>query len=49
MNLFEFLEIDQLITIPKVKKELIFSMNILGWRVAGNALEVDVAKDGARI
>jgi site-specific recombinase len=28
----------------KSKKELIFSMNILGWRVVGNALEVDVLK-----
>lgn len=43
-ELFKLLEIDQLIAIPKVKKELIFSMNILGWRVAGNALEVDVLK-----
>ncbi len=29
---------------PKVKSELIFSMNILSWRVTGMALEVDVLR-----
>jgi site-specific recombinase len=43
-ELFRILEIDKLIILPKVKKELIFSMNILAWRVVGNALEVDVLK-----
>jgi len=29
---------------PEVKKELIFSMNILSWRVTGMAMEVDVVR-----
>lgn len=43
-ELFKLLRLDTLIMLPRVKKELIFSMNILGWRVVGNALEVDVLK-----
>lgn len=43
-ELFRLLEIDNLVDLPKVKKELLFSMNILAWRVIGNALEVDVLK-----
>ena len=43
-ELFRLLEIDNLLNLPKVKKELLFSMNILTWRVIGNALEVDVLK-----
>ena len=43
-ELFRLLEIDNLLDLPKVKKELLFSMNILAWRVIGNALEVDVLK-----
>ncbi len=43
-ELFCLLEIDHLLDQPKVKKELLFSMNILAWRVIGNALEVDVLK-----
>ena len=43
-ELFRLLEIDNLLELPKVKKELLFSMNILAWRVIGNALEVDVLK-----
>ncbi|WP_027376423.1 recombinase [Kaistella palustris] len=39
---FRLLRIDDFITHPKVKKELIFSMNILAWRVIGNAMEVEV-------
>lgn len=42
-ELFRLLEIDNLLDLPKVKKELL-SMNILAWRVIGNALEVDVLK-----
>ena len=38
------LEIDRMILQPKVKKELLFSMNILAWRAIGNALDVDVLK-----
>lgn len=43
-ELFRLLQIDSIILLPRVRKELIFSMNILGWRVVGNALEVDVLK-----
>lgn len=43
-ELFRILEIDKIIILPRVKKELIFSMNILAWRVLGNALEVEVLK-----
>jgi site-specific recombinase len=43
-ELFRLLEIEHLLDLPKVKKELLFSMNILAWRVIGNALEVDVLK-----
>ena len=38
------LEIDRMILQPKVKKELLVSMNILAWRAIGNALDVDVLK-----
>ncbi|MCJ7932485.1 MAG: site-specific recombinase [Chryseobacterium sp.] len=46
-------EIDEFLTIvgasdfivkPNVKKELIFSMNILSWRVTGMAMEVEVVR-----
>ncbi len=43
-ELFRMLEIDRMILQPKVKKELLFSMNILAWRAIGNALDVDVLK-----
>ena len=43
-ELFRLLKIDQFINDPKVKKELLFSLNILAWRVIGNALDVDVMK-----
>lgn len=39
---FRLLRIDDLILRPKVKKELLFSMNILAWRVIGNAMDVEV-------
>lgn len=38
------LEISDFIEKPNVKRELIFSMNILSWRVTGMALEVDVVR-----
>lgn len=41
-ELFELLKIDQYILNPKVKKELLFSLNILAWRVIGNAMDVEV-------
>lgn len=39
---FELLKIDEYIIDPKVKLELLFSMNILAWRVIGNAMDVEV-------
>jgi site-specific recombinase len=39
---FELMEIDDFITNPNVKRELLFSMNILSWRVIGNAMDVGV-------
>ena len=38
------LEISDFIKNEKVKNDLIFSMNILAWRVTGMALEVDVVR-----
>ncbi|WP_028123559.1 recombinase [Epilithonimonas tenax] len=43
-ELFQLLKIDKFINNPHVKKELLFSLNILAWRVIGNALDVDVVK-----
>lgn len=43
-ELFQLLEIDRFINNPHVKKELLFSINILAWRVIGNALDVEVMK-----
>lgn len=39
---FQLLRIDDIIIRPKVKNELLFSMNILAWRVIGNAMDVEV-------
>jgi hypothetical protein len=36
-ELFRLLRIDRFIDHPHVKKELLFSINILAWRVIGNA------------
>ena len=41
-ELFRLLQIDDFIIRPKVKQELLFSMNILAWRVIGNAMDVEV-------
>ncbi|MCW3161674.1 site-specific recombinase [Chryseobacterium oryctis] len=41
---FNILEISDFIRKPNVKKELIFAMNILSWRVTGAALEVEVVR-----
>ena len=43
-ELFRLLKIDDFIRNTKVKKELLFSVNILAWRVIGNALDVEVMK-----
>lgn len=41
---FQILGLTDFIQKPKVKRELIFSMNILSWRVTGMALEVEVVR-----
>lgn len=43
-ELFLLLRIDRLINDPHVKNEMLFSLNILAWRVIGNALDVEVVK-----
>lgn len=40
----KILGISDFIIKPRVKKELIFSMNILSWRVTGMAMEVEVVR-----
>ncbi len=39
---FRLLKIDDFILSPNVKVELLFSLNILAWRVIGNAMDVEV-------
>ena len=41
-ELFLLLKIDDYITKKEVKRELLFSLNILAWRIIGNAMEVEV-------
>ncbi|SDI78327.1 Site-specific recombinase [Chryseobacterium taeanense] len=43
-ELMQILGIADFIKSPEVKNELVFSMNILSWRVTGMALEVEVIK-----
>lgn len=43
-ELFIILGISDFIVRPEVKKELLFSMNILSWRVTGSAMEVEVVR-----
>lgn len=43
-ELFRLLEISDFIISPEVKKEMLFSMNILSWRVTGAAMEVEVVR-----
>jgi len=43
-ELFIILDISDFIIKPEVKKELLFSMNILSWRVTGSAMEVEVVR-----
>lgn len=43
-ELFQLLKIDDLIIKPGVKKDLLFSMNILAWRVIGTAMDAEVVK-----
>ena len=41
-EVFRLLKIDQMILKPSVKNELLFSLNILAWRIIGNAMDVQV-------
>lgn len=43
-ELFNILGISDFIIFPDVKKEMLFSMNILSWRVTGAAMEVEVVR-----
>lgn len=43
-ELFDLLKIDRFIAQEHAKKEMIFSLNILAWRVIGNAMDVEVMK-----
>jgi site-specific recombinase len=43
-ELFNILGISDFIILPDVKKEMLFSMNILSWRVTGAAMEVEVVR-----
>lgn len=43
-ELFRLLGISDFIISPEVKKEMLFSMNILSWRVTGAAMEVEVVR-----
>lgn len=43
-DLFRILKMDEIIKRKSVKKELLLSMNILAWRVIGNAMEIEVLK-----
>ena len=41
-EIFRLLKIDRFILKPSVKNELLFSLNILSWRIIGNAMDVQV-------
>ena len=43
-RMFELLGLDSFIKARQVKKELLFSMNVLAWRVIGNAMDLEVMK-----
>lgn len=43
-EMLQLLGIDQFIVNPYIKNELFFAINILAWRVIGNALDVEVVK-----
>lgn len=43
-DLFRILKIDNIIKQKSVKKDLLLAMNILAWRVIGNAMEIEVSK-----
>ncbi len=41
---FRMMQIDRFIQRPKVKRELVYSMNVLIWRATGNAMEAEIAE-----
>lgn len=43
-ELFRLLKIEDIVKQASVKRDLLFSMNVLAWRLIGTALEVDVMK-----
>jgi site-specific recombinase len=43
-ELFNILGVSDFIILPEVRRELLFSMNILSWRVTGAAMEVEVVR-----
>lgn len=43
-ELFVILGISDFIVMPDVKREMLFSMNILSWRVTGSAMETEVVR-----
>lgn len=43
-DLFRILKVDEIIKKKSVKKDLFLAMNILAWRVIGNAMEIEVSK-----
>lgn len=43
-ELFSLLKIEDIVKQASVKRDLLFSMNVLAWRLIGTALEVDVMK-----
>ncbi len=43
-TLFRILKIDQFITFPKVKRDLLFALNVLAWRAIGNVMDVQVLR-----
>lgn len=43
-ELFVILGISDFIIMPDVKREMLFSMNILSWRVTGSAMETEVVR-----
>jgi site-specific recombinase len=41
-EIFHLLKVDQISIKPEVKNEILFSLNILAWRIIGNAMDVQV-------
>lgn len=43
-TLFQILGISDYIILPKVKRNILYAMNVLAWRVIGNAMDVEVIR-----